>query len=679
MLRNATKQALSLIGKKAVHLAILKQHFEVPPAFIITSQAFQNFLNQSGINNKIKGILRDVNKDDQASIAEASNRIKELIVSADITDEIFEEIKETYHSMNIDKTKSIQEMMEQDDIPVVAVRPSPVGYDEKDMHTSILNIRGTEHLKKALLLCWASFYSTESIEWQLNHPERKNNLGFAVILQKMIDSQSAGELHTEYWMNPEEVLIRACKGLGSALSSGLIMPDKYFITKESLNIANIEVGKQTFMLERDIDTDKTTKIYLQDNYSKKQKVADRHIGELTLMSKKIESMFGKPQVVDFAIHKNNIYLLGTYEPAWHKEKLAEEIEEKRKPQVPNQEEPTEDEIKQKQEEICYGITEELDKDELVNSVIKQPVETQQDEQVQEKQETQNITEMPKQEEIQQHVMDLTAEDVQQAPKKEVKVEQGQPESPENQEKSLSQDNENPEEIEIEEPKQEDKEYETKEMPVQSTMPFLIQPKNFFQRKVEEMSQAVMEIQKPKQPEQPETSEYEEHERKEEEILQKLREQKGEIDINDLVMSIDPDELEKHMNDEAEKSAQEQIEQSKEVKAPEQIEQPRSKIVTEPVQEEAKKVVEEETKQEKKKEPNQQPELPRELSTIEKASGNIIIQCFKEYKSKIPQEQWATNPELRHLAVLTQNFTDNKIPPTKEQIQYALDAMEKLNS
>jgi len=69
----------------------------------------------------------------------------------------------------------------------------------------------------------------------------------------------------------------------------------------------------------------------------------------------------------------------------------------------------------------------------------------------------------------------------------------------------------------------------------------------------------------------------------------------------------------------------------------------------------------------------------EISTIQKASGNIIIQCFKEYKEKIPQEQWTSHPELRHLAVLAKNFTDNKIPPTKEQLQYALDAVERIKT
>ncbi len=542
MLRKATKDALSLVGEKAVQLSILAQKFPVPPGCIMTAHAHQIFLEQTGIAKKIHSLLQQLKPENKDQLEHTSSTIRNIILSTEIPDMLVEEMTDAYYSLNIEEGASLQHLMTQGEEPVVVMRPSPVGYNGKGMHESCFGIYGMASLKTALLECWASFYTPEALAIQ-----KKQAVGFAVIIQKMIDSQASGVFYTSYKMNPEEVLIESCKGLGVVLKNSLITPDRYFITKKTLNTAAIEFGKQLFMLERDFDTQKTTRVYLQEEYSKKQKITDQHIGELTLMSAQIESMFGKPQVVDFAVHKDNLFLVGIQEAEWYHEMSKKERQQKQREEllqkIPEQ---NEEELQKQQSDIAERITEELEQDSLVVDAL-----------------------------------------------------------------------------------------------TSATAPFVKQ-----------------------------------------EIYSVVQQTDGKIekiaandqnDINSIILGMDFAEVVK------EGEQVDPLQQQSASLQPASIifENSKSPIsaVTEAVAE-----ADDETQQHKDDVIEEVDNVSeKELTLFEKAVGTFIIQCFKEFKEKLPREQWGASPELRHLAVLAQNFSQKNIAPTAAQVKFALDALEKLNT
>ncbi len=597
-LENTTQEMHTLIGRKAVQLALLHQHFPVPRTVILTNNLFQQFLEQTGIKKEAEKIVASLKGTNAEGLGSAGNLLKERILATSIPEEILEEIKEAY-AMLAGTENTVQKYGEDTLRPLIAVRPSPVGYDCKDLHTSILNIRGIERLQKAILLCWASFYSSNALEYRLHHLSGNTGAGFALLLQQMIDSQAAGVLQTQYKMNPEEVYIIGCKGLGSALANGMIAVDQYFITKKTLRIAAIEIGKQTFMLERDRETDKTTKVYLQSEYAEKQKIADRHLGELTLLSEKIEALFGKPQVVDFAIAKEQIFILGVYEPEWYKEQLQHILSAINKQEAVQVQEPGEEEKEEQQEEeISYGIVEELDKDQLVQVALN----------------GENDREMQK---------SVVVEDKQQN--------SGQP-------------------------------LRMFTAPAPSNFIFSHAPSSasFL---TEPLSQEAAEGPKEEQPEQyPEKTQPMNSAKKTETELS---------DVNEVILSIDPFALEQEMANAAFRWEQERSEVHKTGEEPQETVPQKS---------------EDKQHEEKRKELDKfadfhvdiaDKRFEGELTAVQKAAGTLIIHCFKELKQKLPREQWVTKPELRYVTVLAQNYSEKNITPTKEQVLYALNVVEKL--
>lgn len=597
-LENATQDMVSLVGRKAVQLATLQKHFLVPKAVIITNTLFQQFLEQTGIKKdteKMSSLL----KIKPEEISTAANLLKERILTTSLPEEVFEGIKEAYAMLSSDAHSPLQKSYDVRKDSLVAVRPSPLGYDRKDIHTSILNIRGIDRLQKAILLCWASFFSPTALEYRLQYLSENTPSGFAIILQQMVDSQAAGILHTQYKMNPQEVYIIGCKGLGSALTNGLIAADQYFITKKSLHIAAIERGKQTFMLEREKESDKTIKVYLQSEYAEQQKIADRHLGELTLLSEKIEAFFGKPQVIDFAISNEQIFFLGAYEPGWYKEQMQRILEATNKHYVTQEQDLQEEgkKAQQKEEEISYGIVEELDKDHLVQVAVDGENESY----------------------LQKSVI-----------------------------------------------------LETK----QQSIPLLLRMSNTTRPSAtifsparssraesnEPLFQEATEEQKEELPNQyPEERQYTN-------TLQKA--ETKTTDVNEIISSIDPFALEQEMANAAVQWEQERSE----VRKAEEEQQQKN-----PEKSEAKE-------QPERKEEIELPPVPvtlankryeSELTTVQKAAGTLIIHCFRELKQKLPREQWVIRPELRHITVLVQNYSEKNVPPTKEQVLYALSVVEKL--
>lgn len=525
-LKKATKE--HLVGQKALHLAVLAQKFPIPAAFIITAAAFEQFLEKNQITKQAKEIIGQT-EEDEIKIQEASDAVRMLIFNAQFPEELREEIHDAYYALNIDETNSLNDLMETGEEPIVVIRSSQLN-DEQDVYESVLGIQGLQKLEEGILSVWASFYNSEAIK-KMRQAEQKP---FAIIIQKMIDSQSSGVIHTSYKMNKEEVLILGCKGLGVVLKSGLSNPDKYFITKKSLNIASIEVGKQPFMLERDFDTNKITKVYMQEDYSKKQKITDRHIGELTLIGNTIEQIFGKPQEVDFAIYKETISVLGSRTVAWYEENLQPA------PQKIVQQGPTEEEIEQKEKEISIGITQELEQDTLVAKALR-------NEQV---------------------------------------------------------------------------------VVPQETAPVISQP--------------------PADPN----------------------------DINAVILGIDF------------ATALSEVTQTPQVEITAAVitrQTPQSasiifeKQITEAITETVAETVAEKESANEERVEQAQAVSEKSLSTFEKTAGNLIIQCFKQVKEKIPKEQWASSPELRHLAVLAQNFSQKNVPPTIAQVKFAMDAIEKVRA
>src|SRR3989344_1022662 len=245
------------IGEKAFSLSELhKAGFSVPNGFILNSQLFNNFLNENGISNAIKNLLKTIDLNDSESLRMKASEIRDMILSAGISNSLSKEIIENYSNLNVHldifkmiNSNALNMITSGRDLPYVAVRTSLVGDDKDIKHSTLLNIRGNSNVLKAIKQCWASLYSPENIMSRAEKGLNVMDIGCSLIIQKQINSEKSGVIFT----SPEEdlMIIEAGFGLGESVINQEINPDVYKISKSNLEVKDMNINHKPLMYTRD--------------------------------------------------------------------------------------------------------------------------------------------------------------------------------------------------------------------------------------------------------------------------------------------------------------------------------------------------------------------------------------------------------------------------------------------
>src|SRR3989338_5537270 len=86
-------------GKGASLGAITRAGIQVPPGFVILISAFEQFLNENHLQEKIQSILKNAKTDDIQSVENCSKKIQSVILSSKIPGEIVLQIQESFEKL----------------------------------------------------------------------------------------------------------------------------------------------------------------------------------------------------------------------------------------------------------------------------------------------------------------------------------------------------------------------------------------------------------------------------------------------------------------------------------------------------------------------------------------------------------------------------------------------------
>ena len=103
-------------------------------------------------------------------------------------------------------------------------------------HDTMLNVKPTvDNVCRHVIDCFSSLFTSRAISYRENNGIDHIGAGMAVVVQAMVQSESSGVLFTA---NPltgrrNESVLEAIPGLGEALVSGLVEPDRYIVSRNS--------------------------------------------------------------------------------------------------------------------------------------------------------------------------------------------------------------------------------------------------------------------------------------------------------------------------------------------------------------------------------------------------------------------------------------------------------------
>jgi pyruvate,water dikinase len=306
-LRDISRQDTPRVGGKGANLGELaRAGLPVPPAFIISVDAYARFREASAMGADLESQLRDIHVDDPASLQRASEKLRALVEKAAFPPDLEQEIAAAYAELCVDQRTH--------DAPV-AVRSSATAedtprYSFAGMFESFLNVRGQAELIRRVKSCWASTFHARVLFYRLKQG-MPAEMPVAVVVQAMVNSEKAGVLFTvdPATRDPNRMVIEAAWGLGEVVVLGQVTPDRYVLSKDTLAVVEESISAKDFMLMRDPATGGTARVELAGDARRKKRVlSPTELQELGELARRVEQHYGAPQDIEFAFDRRMVFL-----------------------------------------------------------------------------------------------------------------------------------------------------------------------------------------------------------------------------------------------------------------------------------------------------------------------------------------------------------------------------------
>ncbi len=311
------KKDVDIAGGKGANLAeMFNAKLPVPPAFIITSYAYDEFVVR--IKPEIDEILSDLNVDNTEELESKAKKIREIILKNEMSEEISDEISEAYENLSVDEDvlkaasdSALSIIKAGREHPFVAVRSSATTEDLETasfagQQETFLNIKGTENLLKSVKECWASLFTARAIYYRKK--KKFDKASIAVVVQKMISADKSGVIFTINPLNNEdEIVVEAVFGLGEGIVSGAIKPDNYILSKE-LKLLQKHIAVKDIFFTRD-SSGKTVQKSLSEEQGRAEVLNSSELKRLGRESLAIHELYQKPQDIEFAIEGEKVYIV----------------------------------------------------------------------------------------------------------------------------------------------------------------------------------------------------------------------------------------------------------------------------------------------------------------------------------------------------------------------------------
>ncbi len=251
---------------------------KVPPCFFVTTMAFREHLVAGGLRGQMAS-LGDRLGGQPDSIPPILEEIRQLIVHTPPANPLREQVAAAYRQLGAD---------------TVAVRSSATAEDLPErsfagQYETILGMTSLEGCLDAIKRCWASLWTEWAYEYRRRNGIDHRQVEMAVIVQQQIEPDAAG---VAFSLDPvtgsrSRIVIESCRGLGEALVSGKVQPDRFILRKK-----NLELVRQSLVADEPSLNHKSMK-------------------RLARWIRRLESRLSGPQDVEWAIRDGTLWFLQT--------------------------------------------------------------------------------------------------------------------------------------------------------------------------------------------------------------------------------------------------------------------------------------------------------------------------------------------------------------------------------
>ncbi|RUO56904.1 phosphoenolpyruvate synthase [Pseudidiomarina homiensis] len=279
---------------------------EVPNGFATTAEAFNEFLEQSGVNERIHSLLDDLDTNDVKALAEAGQKIRQWVIETPFQPALDKAIREAYEALsggNSEVSFAVRSSATAEDMPDASF----AGQQE-----TFLNVRGIDAIMEAIKHVFASLFNDRAISYRVHQGYDHRGVALSAGIQRMVRSDIASSgvmftIDTESGFD-DVVFITSSFGLGEMVVQGAVNPDEFYVHKPTLK------ANKPAVLRRNLGSKKIQMVYSDSPEHGKQtsivdipaaqgatfSVSDEEVEALARQAVIIEQHYGRPMDIEWA-------------------------------------------------------------------------------------------------------------------------------------------------------------------------------------------------------------------------------------------------------------------------------------------------------------------------------------------------------------------------------------------
>jgi len=285
-LRRIREQDAAEVGAKALNLArMLRAGLPVPDGFCVTAAAYRAHLAQL----RLAKVTR-----------EGLEAARNLVAASEPPPGLAAEVRAAFARLRT---------------PLIAVRSSGTaedlpGHSFAGLYDTFLRATDAEGCIELVKRCWASLWTDRAFEYREKNQFDHDKAAMAVVVQQLVTADAAGVVFTADPVsgNRDRLIVEACWGLGEALVSGKVTPDRFVLDRANLSI-----------VERSVSTKSIESIFSPDGSvveqpvppgrADKPSISNAAASKLARLALRAEKVFGSPQDIEWARAGPNLFLL----------------------------------------------------------------------------------------------------------------------------------------------------------------------------------------------------------------------------------------------------------------------------------------------------------------------------------------------------------------------------------
>ena len=280
---------------------------QVPGGFATTAEAFNQFLEQSGVNERIYQLLDGLDVNDVNALAKAGAQIRQWIIDTPFQPEFEAAIRSSFDTLTAGMGNDAS----------FAVRSSATAEDMPDasfagQQETFLNVRGYDQVIEAIKHVFASLFNDRAISYRVHQGYDHRGVALSAGVQRMVRSDCASSgvmfsIDTESGFE-DVVFITSSYGLGEMVVQGAVNPDEFYVHKPTVQanrpaVVRRTLGSKLVQMVYSSDNSHGKQVKIEDVASDKRRqfsLTDAEVETLARQAIIIEQHYGRPMDIEWA-------------------------------------------------------------------------------------------------------------------------------------------------------------------------------------------------------------------------------------------------------------------------------------------------------------------------------------------------------------------------------------------